>query len=54
MLQGKKTYLVSAAMIAYAVLGVVLGYHGTDRAIELALTALGMGALRNGMTTKKR
>jgi hypothetical protein len=48
-LEGKKTYLVAAATIAYAV--VVYGWQMNDwkTAMDLILGALGMSAMRHGI-----
>lgn len=48
-LMGKKTYLVSAAMLCYAAGGWVLGHLDANAASELALQALGLSALRAGV-----
>ena len=51
-LQGKKTYLVSIGAVAYALGGWVSGYLDVNTAIQVIMAALGLGALRNGVTTK--
>lgn len=53
-LQGKKTYLIVAAMVVYAVLGLVLGLHSSDRATELFLLALGMAGLRDAVRKSEK
>lgn len=40
-LMGKKTYIVSAAMLAYAAGGWVLGHLDSNAASQMALEALG-------------
>lgn len=54
MLQGRKTYIIALATVSYAVVGLVLGLNTPDKAVELVLAALGLGALRNGMVTSKK
>ena len=48
-LAGKKTYVVMAVMVLYAL--VVIGLQGGDwnQATQLIMGALGLGALRNGI-----
>ena len=46
-LQGKKTYLVAAGMLAYAILGYLL--YGTPINVQNVLNALGLAALRAGV-----
>jgi hypothetical protein len=48
-LTGKKTYIVAAATIAYAVLGYYTGNLDFNRAVEVALNAAGLAALRAGV-----
>lgn len=48
-LSGRKTYLVSAALIVYAITAVYLGKMGTEEALLVVLNGLGLGALRAGM-----
>lgn len=47
-LQGSKTYLVAAAVIAYEVLGYVLG-HNASFDVSRVLEALGLATLRAGI-----
>lgn len=49
-LQGKKTYIVALALIAYAVLGVYTGQLSQSDAVALVLNGLGLGALRAGIS----
>jgi len=49
-LAGKKTYIMTIAVICYAVGGVVSGYVPIGVAIPLILGALGLGALRDAFT----
>jgi hypothetical protein len=49
-LQGKKTYIVAAALVVYAVAGVYTGQLTQDAAITLVLNGLGLGALRAGIS----
>jgi len=51
-LKGKKTYIVVAAMVLYAGLGLVLGYQTQDQAITLVLDGLAIAGLRLGMAKK--
>jgi hypothetical protein len=46
-LEGKKTYIVAAGMLAYQVLGYFL--NGTPIDIPSILSALGLAALRAGV-----
>lgn len=46
MLQGKKTYIVAVATVAYAAAGVYLGKFGLTEAVSLVTPVLGLGALR--------
>ena len=48
-INGYKTYLISAAMIAYAVTGFFLGHIDGNTAVEMILQALGLSALRSGV-----
>lgn len=48
--QGKKTYIVALALIAYAVLGVYTGQLSQSDAVALVLNGLGLGALRAGIS----
>jgi hypothetical protein len=50
MLKGKKTYIVAIASIVYAWLGVYTGSMDSQTAIQMSLAALGMSALRHGMS----
>lgn len=49
MLSGKKTYIVAAATVLYAVIGYFLGYVDAGAAIQLLSTGLGMAGLRNAL-----
>ena len=49
LLEGKKTYLISLALLSFAVLGLLLGQLDQIKAVELILEALGLAALRSGM-----
>lgn len=51
-LQGKKTYLVALVAIIYAVSAYFTGHIGFENATQLVLGALGIGALRNGISGK--
>lgn len=48
-LSGYKTYLIVAAMIVYAILGLVLGYQESPEVIRLILEALAIAGLRIGV-----
>jgi len=48
-LRGRKTYLLAAVTVLYAVSGLILGQIEQEKAIELILGALTVSALRNGM-----
>lgn len=49
LLQGKKTYIVAGLMVAYAVLGMSLGYQEPTDAFQLILEAMGLVGLRLGV-----
>jgi len=51
MLQGYKTYIVSGAMVLYAI--IVLGWqqNNWNSALEMILTALGISGLRSGVNS---
>jgi hypothetical protein len=49
LLAGKKTFIIAAAHLAYAVAGVFLGLHDWNTFVQLVLTGLGLGTLRSGM-----
>jgi hypothetical protein len=46
---GKKTYIVAAATIAYALLGYYTGNLDFNRAVEVVLNGAGLAALRAGV-----
>ncbi len=46
MLAGYKTYIMAAALAAYAFGGAVYGAHDWNHALELMMGAGGLGALR--------
>lgn len=48
-LKGKKTYLVAAAGVAYAALGVATGHTSPGEAIQLAVTSILGATIRNGL-----
>jgi len=48
-IDGNKTYIVALGMVVYALLGVALNLHATDRAGELILTALALVGIRSGI-----
>lgn len=50
-LKGKKTYIVCALMVVYALSGLLIGEVGSQEAVTLILTALGLGGLRDGVNT---
>lgn len=50
-LEGKKTYIVGAASIGYAWLGVYLGHTDTGTAMQLTQTAIMGMTIRHGITT---
>jgi hypothetical protein len=49
-LSGKKTYLTSFFMLAFAVSGLVTHNVSTDTGIQIILTALGFTSLRAGIS----
>lgn len=51
-LNGSKTYATGVAMIAYAILGLFLGYMEANEAFQLATTGFGIMALRHGIEKK--
>lgn len=48
-LKGKKTYIVAAGMVLYAILGIVLGQITPDQGVLLILQGLGFAGLRHGI-----
>lgn len=44
-INGYKSYIISGAVVIYAILGASLQLHGWERAVELILGALGLGAV---------
>ncbi len=46
---GKKTYIVTAVMFLYGLVGLVMGWIPSDQATGLMLQAASMAALRNGI-----
>lgn len=50
-LNGWKTYAISALTILYAAAGCALGQLDINTAVEMAFGAAGLGALRHGVTT---
>jgi len=48
-LEGKKTFIIALAMLAYATLGLLLGKIPEEQVIQLILEALGLAALRNAI-----
>ena len=50
MLDNKKTYLISAAIIAYALIGFFLGKIDMNTAIMEILAGLGLGAVRHSIS----
>ena len=50
MLNGYKTYLVTVATLMYAIGGGIAGYIDWSLAVPLILAALGLGAVRSGIT----
>src|SRR5581483_7857599 len=48
-LSGKRTYIIAAATIAYAVLGYYTGNLDFNRAVEIVLNGAGLAALRAGV-----
>ena len=49
LLKGKKTYIICALTIVWAVVGTLLHQIPADEAINLALAALGGAAMRHGI-----
>jgi hypothetical protein len=52
-LAGKKTYIVAAATILYAALGYYTGNLDFNQAVNVALNAAGLAALRAGVARKE-
>lgn len=48
-INGKKTYAVAVATIAYAIVYYGLSQHQWGAAVDLVLGASGLGALRHGV-----
>ena len=51
-LQGKKTYIVGIAMIAYAIGGLIIGEMDANNSMQLLFTALGLMGLRHGISNQ--
>ena len=51
-LKGKKSYLLAAAAVAYAVAGFYLGQHDQETMITMILAALGISTVRHGVKTE--
>ena len=49
MLSGKKTYLVTAVMIVYAVAGFFLGKMDANSSVQMVFEALAVAGLRNAV-----
>lgn len=50
MLSGKKTYVVAAVLVVYAVTGFLSGHMGAEEAVRTILEGLGLGFLRAGVS----
>lgn len=48
-MNGQKTYIVAALTALYAVLGLLLGYHEVNYAVELFIVAGGMVGIRSAL-----
>jgi hypothetical protein len=48
-IDGNKVYIVAGGMIIYAILGLALGLHDTDRTATLVFAALGMMGFRSAI-----
>jgi hypothetical protein len=48
-LQGKKTYLIAAATVSYALLGYLTGNLDFNQAATVALNGAGLASLRAGV-----
>lgn len=51
-MSGLKTYLVAAAMAAYAIGGYAMGFHDADHMTQILLYAAGIAGLRHGITNE--
>lgn len=49
MLKGKKTYIICALSIVWAIGGAILGYLDPTEALNISLAALGAAGLRNAI-----
>ena len=49
LMKGKKAYTIAIGMVLYAVLGVLIGQHDYNTAIELITEAALGGAIRHGV-----
>ena len=52
-LNGYKTYIVAGATVIYAVVGMWSGTLDQSTGMEMILGALGLGALRHGVSNSK-
>ena len=48
-LDGKKTYIVAACLVIFAITGVVTGNLTFDQAFVIVMNGLGLGSLRAGI-----
>ena len=53
MLDGYKTYIIAACMVAYAILGVILGKIDGNTVVATILEALAIAGLRKGVDSTK-
>lgn len=51
-LEGKKTYIVAACGVLYAIFGFVTGHLDSNTAIDTIFAALAVMGLRDGITTE--
>jgi len=49
-LSGKKTFIVCAVGVLWAVIGAVLGYLSPEESLNIVLASLGGAGLRAGMS----
>jgi len=49
-LEGKKTYIMTVAILCYALGGAVAGFHDWNTAIFVILGALGLGSVRAALS----
>ena len=48
-IKGYKTYVISVAMVAFGIAGLIIGELDANNALLIVLNGLGMGSVRNAI-----